>query len=95
MKNDCTGNTSKTDWDRLDAMTDEDIDTSDIPALNAEFFERAKCLVPRPSEEITLRLDADLLDWFKSQSAAWEDRINAALRVYVETHRAARRDSAA
>ena len=39
-------NTSKTDWSKIDAITDEDIDTSDIPPLPEEFFLKAKLRLP-------------------------------------------------
>ena len=39
-------NTSKTDWSKIDAMTDEDIDTSDIPPLSEEFFASSKLRLP-------------------------------------------------
>lgn len=40
-------NTSKTDWARIDAMSDEDIDTSDIPPLSEEFFAKAQLRMPK------------------------------------------------
>ena len=58
--------TSKTDWKRLSQMDDKAIDTSDIPELDDEFLKQAKITVP-PKQPVTLRLDADVLGWFKSQ----------------------------
>ena len=58
-------NTSKTDWKRLSTMSDKDIDTSDIPELDDQFFAQAEIVVP-PKKPVTLRLDADVLEWFKS-----------------------------
>jgi hypothetical protein len=40
-------NTSKTDWARIDAMTDDDIDTSDTPPLDEAFFAKAKLRMPQ------------------------------------------------
>ncbi len=48
-------NTAKTDWKRLSEMKDKDIDMSDIPELDDEFFRNAEILVP-PKQTITLRL---------------------------------------
>lgn len=51
-----------TDWDRLTAMSDEDIDTSDIPELDDTFFENARVVVPPEKKRVSIRLDADVLD---------------------------------
>ena len=72
---------SKTDWKRLQAMQDEDIDTSDIPELDDAFFEKAEVMLPA-KKSVTMRLDADVLDWFKGQG--YQTRINQLLRKYME-----------
>ena len=74
---------SKTDWQRLAKMKDKDIDTSDIPELDDDFFERAEIRVP-PKQPVTLRLDADVVVWFKSQGQGYMSRINKLLRRYME-----------
>ena len=74
---------SKTDWKRLANMGDKDIDTSDIPELDEEFFRTADVRVP-PKQPVTLRLDADVLIWFKSQGKGYQTRINKLLRSYME-----------
>ena len=80
--------TSQTDWARVDAMTDEMIDTSDIPRLSESFFTRATWRKPQPPIAVTVHLDPDVLDWFKAQGNEYEQRINAALRIYAEAHKA-------
>lgn len=77
---------SETDWARVDAMTDDEIDTSDSPPLTEDFFKRAKMRVPKHVVTMTLKVDADVLDWFKAQGEDYEQRINAALRIYAEAH---------
>ena len=78
---------SATDWARIDALTDETIDTSDIPPLSDAFFARARLKMPRPPKiEVAIRVDSDVLDWFKAQGENWEQRANAALRIYAEAH---------
>lgn len=78
---------SATDWARIDALTDETIDTSDIPPLPDRFFARARLQMPRPPKvEVAIRVDTDVLDWFKAQGENWEQRANAALRIYAEAH---------
>ena len=80
-------NTSKTNWERIDALSDDDIDTSDIPALSESFFSRATWQKARAPVEVTLHLDPELLAWFKAQGDEYEKRINAALRLYAEAHK--------
>ncbi len=77
---------SETDWDRIDAMRDEDIDTSDIPELDDSFFAHAVIRLPEPKASVTLRLDREVLDWFKSQGKGYQTRINAVLKAYKEAH---------
>lgn len=77
--------TSASDWERLNAMSDEDIDTSDIPELDDEFFQQAELHLP-VKKPVTIRLDADVLEWFKSQGQGYQTRINNLLRKYMETH---------
>jgi len=78
---------SQTDWDKLDAMTDEDIDCSDIPELDANFFKNAEVVMPSGKKQIALRVDTDVLEWMKSQGKGYQSRINAVLRAYYEAHR--------
>jgi uncharacterized protein (DUF4415 family) len=77
---------SKTDWKRLAAMTDQDIDTSEIAELGADFFARAELRLP-PKQSVTIRLDTDVLAWFKEQGHGYQTRINQLLRVYMEAKR--------
>ena len=88
MSADVIKSTSQTDWERLDALTDEEIDYTDIPPLDELFFSRAQLRLPRKRETVTIQLDNDILDWFKAQDDEWQRRIQAALRLYVETHKA-------
>jgi len=74
---------SRTDWKRIDAMGDEDIDFSDIPKLGPEFFANA-IVWPGTKEQITLRLDPDVLKFFRKQGRGYQTTINAVLRKYME-----------
>ena len=74
-----TQRTSRTDWDRLTKMTDDEIDYSDIPPLTDEFFARARLVLPHAVE-----LDPDILAWFQRQGADYPVRINQVLRHYIE-----------
>jgi uncharacterized protein (DUF4415 family) len=77
---------SETDWKRVDAMMDEEIDTSDIPPLDDAFFSKAKLRMPK-RVSVTMQVDADLLEWFKAQGEQYESLMNSALRSYVEEHK--------
>lgn len=60
-------NSSKTDWSRIDAMTDDDIYTSDISPLTDEFFLKAKLKMPSSSlATVAVRIDSETLAWFQS-----------------------------
>jgi uncharacterized protein (DUF4415 family) len=91
MKKSRISNKSLTDWERLDAPKDSDIDLSDIPEISPEMFAKAvvrRGLKPLPRKaQITLRLDSDVLAWFKTQGRGYQTRMNALLRAYMEAHR--------
>jgi uncharacterized protein (DUF4415 family) len=78
---------SKTDWERLEAMMDEEIDTSDIPPLDEAFFARATRRGPHSRVAVTVSVDADVLAWYRAQGSALQQRMNAALRIYAEAHK--------
>ncbi|MCU0570763.1 MAG: BrnA antitoxin family protein [Oculatellaceae cyanobacterium Prado106] len=81
-------NTSRTDWDRIDAMSDEDIDTSDIPPLSDEFFAKAKLRMPSSSlATVAIRVDPETLAWFQSKGEEAEQHMAAALRIYAEAQK--------
>ena len=71
----------------LDVMKDEDINFSDIPEIR-DFtgFERGKFYRPI-KKPVTLRLDADVLEWFKHHHPKYQSAINAALRQYIHEQR--------
>jgi len=73
-----------TNWEFLLSPSDEGIDYSDIPKLDDEFWKKAKPWVPRGKDSITLRLDHEVLVWFKKLGKGYQTRINAVLRSYVE-----------
>jgi uncharacterized protein (DUF4415 family) len=78
---------SYSDWDRIDAMTDKDIDTSEIPPLDGAFFATGQLRLPKPKPAITIRLDPDVLAWYRAQGKGYQTRMNAVLRLYMEAHR--------
>ena len=74
---------SKTNWTKIKAMKDSDINLSDIPELDDDFFAEAK-LWPGKKKQITLRLDPDVVEFFKAGGRGYQSSINAALRRYME-----------
>ena len=75
---------SKTNWKKVDSLPDSKIDYSDIPELDARFF-RDAIRWPGTKQQITLRLDPDVLAYFRSQGKRYQTTINAILRRYMET----------
>ena len=78
---------SKTNWDKLYTMPDTEIDYSDIPPLKEDFFQKGELRMPKTKPLISIRLDSDVLDWFKSNGAGYQTRMNAVLRMYMNAHR--------
>jgi len=77
---------SQTDWDSVDSLSDEKIDTSDIPAMDKEFFKNAELHMPTRKQSITVRLDNDVLEWFRKQGKGYQTKMNAILRAYMKAH---------
>ncbi|WP_199248985.1 BrnA antitoxin family protein [[Phormidium] sp. ETS-05] len=90
MNNKFTSSNSQTDWERLDNMTDEEIDFSDCPEITPEMLAKAVVRRGLPDSqrktEITLSIDSDVLEWFKSQGGGYQTQINYLLRSYMESH---------
>jgi uncharacterized protein (DUF4415 family) len=82
-------NTSKTDWQRLINMTDKEIEKNamsdpDAALTDEKFWENAEIVLPRKKISVSIRLDAEVLDWFKQQDRPYQTLINSVLRTYVE-----------
>jgi uncharacterized protein (DUF4415 family) len=82
--------TDRTDWNRVDKLRDKDIDFSDNPEVTAEMFAKAvlrKGLKPAVRKtQVTLRIDEDVLTWFKKQGKGYQTRINSLLKAYKDAH---------
>lgn len=80
---------SRTDWARVEAMTEEELeqaiasdpDWADIPE---NWYEQAELVVPKPKVPVSIRLDADLIEYFRGTGRGWQTRVNAILRAYKE-----------
>jgi uncharacterized protein (DUF4415 family) len=78
---------SRTSWAKIDALKNSEFDFSDIPELGKAFFKRAALRLPEPKTAVTIRLDRQVLNWFKTKGPGYQTRINALLRAYMETHK--------
>ena len=83
---------SQTDWERIDAMTDDEIDYSDIPPITDEMWAKGalrKGFKPNSdsSQEIMV-IDSDFMEFFKSQSRNYQSKINELLREYMKAQQA-------
>nr|WP_281720340.1 BrnA antitoxin family protein [Nitrosomonas nitrosa] len=91
MKKRDTLKKSQTDWERIKKMRDEDIDLSDIPEIEPSKF--AKAIVRKGLKtssgkvQLTLRIDQDVVEWFKDRGRGYQTKINALLRAYMEAHK--------
>ena len=86
---------SRTDWARLRAMTEEEIEAAaradpDSDPTNFD-WSKAVLVMPRRKEAISIRLDDDVLSYFKSLGSGYQTRINAVLRHFMEQSRAKRK----
>jgi uncharacterized protein (DUF4415 family) len=77
---------SKTKWEKLKTMTDADIDISDVPEIDPKIFKTMVVRMPQPKELVSIRIDPDVLAWFRQQGARYQTRMNAVLRSYVHAH---------
>jgi uncharacterized protein (DUF4415 family) len=79
------------DLERLRRVSDREIRRTSPPelaALPGDFWERAAIVDPVPKQPISLRVDLDVLDWFKAQGPRYQSRMNAVLRSYMAQRRA-------
>jgi uncharacterized protein (DUF4415 family) len=74
----------KSDLARIDRMKDAEIDYSDIPPLDKSFFTKATEAWPPNKQQLTIRLDADVLKWLKAHGRGYQTRINRILRAAME-----------
>jgi uncharacterized protein (DUF4415 family) len=91
MKKKATLKKLGSDWTRLSSMENDEVDTSEIPEISPEQF--AQAIVRRelkPAEtkvQLTIRIDKDVLEWYRKRGRGYQARINSLLRAYMEAHR--------
>ena len=80
-----------TDWSRVDALTDEQIeaaiadDPDAAPILDEDWFRGAELVIPT-KVPTSIRVDGDVMDWFRGRGRGWQTRMNAVLRAYAKAH---------
>ena len=92
MKRATTSRKSRTDLSRVRQLADANmVKDGDAPEWTPAMFARAvarKGLKPVPKKALlSLRIDADVIEWFKSQGAGYQSRMNALLRAFMEAHK--------
>lgn len=86
--------TRRTDWTRVDQQTDADIaaaaadDPDAVPITGDAWFASARIVEPAGKQAISIRLDQDVLEWFRANSDRYQSKINAVPRAYMEHERA-------
>jgi len=85
---------TRTDWGRVGRMTDAQIERAvqsdpEIHGTTPAFWKDAKVVFPQRKQPVTIRLDADLLEWLRRQKG-YQTRINAVLRTFMEANRGRR-----
>ena len=79
---------SQTDWARVDAMTEEELEASIDQAEEGEFdWSTVQVGIPGPTQQLTVRLDRDAIEWFKAQGPGYQMRMNAVLRSVVDAQK--------
>jgi uncharacterized protein (DUF4415 family) len=86
-----TNERSRTDFDYLDRVSDEEIAAAvaqdpDAAPLDID-WSKAELVIPPGKKPISIRVDEDVLDFFKKQGAGYQRRINAVLRSYMQARR--------
>lgn len=88
----------RADLARLREMTEEEIAKTSPPELAdipSDFWDTAEVVSPQVKEAISLRVDRDVLEWFREGGPRYQSRMNAVLRSYMTAMERRRRRSAA
>ena len=79
---------SLSDWDRVRNMTEEELEASiDVEEEGEIDWATVQIGIPAPKQQITVRFDTDIIEWFKGKGPGYQTRMNQVLRSYVEAQR--------
>jgi uncharacterized protein (DUF4415 family) len=82
---------SRTDLSRIKKMKDSSIDYSDISETDEMFWADAEIIFPNKKIHLSIRLDNDIIEWFKQYGSGYQTKINSVLRSYINTVRKKKR----
>ena len=71
---------------QINLIKEKEIDYSDIPELDKNFWDNVKPVYPKEKKAISIRLDHDIIDFFKKEGRGYQSKINNVLRSYIEAH---------
>src|SRR4051812_26437238 len=75
---------TQTDWTRVDALTEDELEASiDYEVEGYPLWETMRAIPDPRKQQLTVRLDRDVIDWFKAQGPGYQTRMNAVLRSYM------------
>lgn len=82
----------RTDWTKVRNLSEAEIRAgavadSDAPERSAAWWQTAKLVMPAKKEQVSLRIDPDVMAFFRESGQGYQSRINAALRAFMEEHR--------
>jgi uncharacterized protein (DUF4415 family) len=90
MKKNSMSKPTATNLEELDALTDDMIDTSDIPPLTEAFFATAQWRKPQSKVQVTIEVEPEIWEWFKAQGDRYQQSMAAALRIYALAHQSSK-----
>jgi len=83
----------KTNWAQIGTVSDREIETAvradpdAAPILDRSWFKTARLVLPEPKVPISIRMDREVVEWFKARGKRYQSRMNAVLKAYVHAHR--------
>ena len=87
---------TNTDWERLDSMTDEEVERNALEdnrrhGIPDDWYMDAVLMRWPPKEQISIRIDEDVLKFFRKQGKGYQTKINAVLRAFMDASSAAQK----
>lgn len=77
---------SRTNFVKLRQKSDTGINYVDSPATNKKFWQDAEVVMPTHKIHLSMRLDEDVVEYFKQKGHGYQSKINAVLKAYVRAH---------
>ena len=79
---------SQTDWARVDALTEEELEAAIDDDDEGTFdWSTTQVGIPGPKQQLTVRFDLEVIEWFKAQGAGYQMRMNAVLKSFVDSQK--------